>query len=67
MLNPYKKEDHDEERIKYIAQLACMEKIGYKTYNQEYLPMGQVNDAQLATLKVSVLPILKSYTNFVLD
>ena len=44
-----------------------MEKIGYKTYNQEYLPMGQVNDAQLATLKVSVLPILKSYTNFVLD
>ena len=45
MLNPYKKEDHDEERIKYIAQLACMKKICYKTYNQEYLLMGQVNDA----------------------
>ena len=66
-MNPYKKEDHDEELIKYIAQLECLEKIRYKTFIQEYLPMEEVNDAQLAILKVSVLLLLKSYKIFVID
>ena len=66
-MNPYKKEDYDEELTKYVAKLACLEKIRYKTFNQEYLPLEEVNDAQLAILKVSVLIFLKSYKIFVID
>ena len=52
-LNPFKKEEENNEEKNYLESLAGLENIKIRNFDQQYLPTNANNDAELAVLNVS--------------